>query len=159
MLPLIWWEVLLLWLVKVSPSFIWSLQTTHRLVPHLKLPCWMGEEFTSVRGGTLARTISHASCGDVCRPEQESQELHAEDDLNYEGCDGCHSLCCGKEGGWGGKWLQGDSAFGGIIDGFLFQRRGSGNRTSSVDGLLYFLSAVCQRETRCILRFCVWREK
>ena len=43
--------------VKVSPSFIWSLQTTHRLVPHLKLPCWVGGEFTSVRGGTLARTI------------------------------------------------------------------------------------------------------
>ena len=26
-----------------------------RLVSHLKLPCWMGEEFTSARGGTLAR--------------------------------------------------------------------------------------------------------
>ena len=34
--------------------------------------------------------LSHASCGDVCRPEQESQELHAEDDLKYGGCDGCH---------------------------------------------------------------------
>ena len=37
---------------------------------------------------------------------------------------------------------KGDSGFGGIVDGFLFQGRGSGNRTSSVDGLLYFLSAV-----------------
>ena len=34
--------------------------------------------------------LSHASCGDVCRPKQESQELHAEDDLKYGGCDGCH---------------------------------------------------------------------
>ena len=38
----------------------------------------------------------------------------------------------------GEVWVEsdnkGDSGFGGIVDGFLFQGRGSGNRTSSVDG-------------------------
>ena len=37
---------------------------------------------------------------------------------------------------------KGDSRFGGIVVGFLFQGSGSGNRTSSVDGLLYFPRAV-----------------
>ena len=36
---------------------------------------------------------------------------------------------------------KGGSGFGGIVVGFLFQGRGSGNRTSSGNGLLYFLRA------------------
>ena len=33
---------------------------------------------------------------------------------------------------------KGDSRFGGIVVGFLFQGSGSGDRTSSIDGLLNF---------------------
>ena len=36
---------------------------------------------------------------------------------------------------------KGDSGFGGIVVGSLLQGRGSGNRASSVNGLLYFLEA------------------
>ena len=34
------------------------------------------------------------------------------------------------------------SGFGGIVVGSLFEGRGSGNRTSSVNGLLYFFRAL-----------------
>ena len=49
---------------------------------------------------------------------------------------------------------KGDSGFGGIVDGFLFQGRGSGNSTSLLMACCTFL-ALCPRESRCILRFCV----
>ena len=52
-------------------------------------------------------------------------------------CDVAKRREVGVESGY-----KGDSGFGGIVDGFLFQGRGSGNRTSSVDGFLNFLSAV-----------------
>ena len=121
MLPLIWWEVfgsVFAVAGESIPSFIWFLQTTHRLIPSV------GQN-RSLRNCTL-KTIW----------------------IKYGGWWlSLVMLCCGEEGGWGGKYPwesgnKGDSWFGGIVVWFLFQGRGAGNRTSSVDGLLYFLSAV-----------------
>ena len=108
-----------------------------------KLPCWMGKNIHQLGEGLWLVRLSHAYCGDVCRPEQESQELHAEDDPKYGGCDGfifCY-VAERREVGVESDY-KGDSEFGGIVDVFLLQDRESGNRTSSVDGLLYFLSTV-----------------
>ena len=69
---------------------------------------------------------------DVCRTEQESQELHAEDDLKYGGCHGYHSYIAEcKEVGMKSD-NKGDCGFGNIVVGFCSKGRGSGNRLVQV---------------------------
>ena len=68
--------------------------------------------------------LGHVSCEDVCRPEQDAMVI-----ISY--------VAERREVGMEGD-NKGDSEFGGIVVGFLFQGRGSGNRASSVNGLLIF---------------------
>ena len=121
---------------KNSHQFIWSSQTTHRLVLHLQLPRWMGEEFTSVRGETLARCGTSVGQNRSLRNCTLKTIWSMEDVMVV-----IRYVAEGREVGVESDY-KGDYGFCGIIDGFQFQGRGSGNRTGSVDGLLYFLSAV-----------------
>ena len=132
---MIWWEVLLLrrgWLS--IPSFI--SRTTHRLVPHFKLACWMGAEFTSVRGGTLAHTIKSTQVAGTSVSQNRSPRNCTLKTIRSMGV----WLSCiryvaeRRKVGW--KVTQENSGFGDIVDRFLYQGGGSGNRTSSTDGLL-----------------------